>query len=528
MLGKLIQLRIRGMLSRQSTRNGKRGGKGMMVFLLIVFAFCFLTFGVLFYQMFHTLAASLSGTPLAWYYFALAALMSFALSFIGTAFAAKTELFEARDNELLLSMPLPPHLILMSRIAVLLLSEYAFTLLVLLPAGLAWHIAAGFSAGALMLFLLGGLLLPLLGTAASCLAGWLLALLTSRVRNKSLMTTVFSLLLMAAYFYFYFNANRYIRAILENSDALAERMAIWGVLFRWFGEGAAQGALVPALGFAAICLIAIGLTVLLLSRGFVKITTTNRGGARKKAATLEYRPSGVRSALYRRELKHFISSPAYMLNCGLGLILTVAAAVALFIKQADIRALLTLLAQETGLSISALVCGGAILLCFLSAMNLITAPAISIEGKTLWILRSSPVPASMVLRAKLCLHLSLGAVPTLLLSVVAGILLRVNFFGWLSLLILPQLAMLLTASFGLMMNLLLPKFDWLNETAAVKQSMSVLATTLTRMVYDMLSFVGFIVFVVVKASLSAAMTLLLTALACLWLARKGTARFDKL
>jgi hypothetical protein len=44
------------------------------------------------------------------------------------------------------------------------------------------------------------LALPFLAMALSGLVAWLLSLLTARVRNKSLMTTVFSLVFLGAYF----------------------------------------------------------------------------------------------------------------------------------------------------------------------------------------------------------------------------------------------------------------------------------------------------------------------------------------
>ena len=181
MLSKLIRLRLKGMLSRTASgRNGKRkGGKGMMILFLIIMLCCVVVFAGLFYLMFRTMAQALCGTPYDWYYFAMIGLFSFALSFFFTAFTAKSELFEAKDNELLLSMPIKPRLILMSRMATLLLMEYLFALLVLIPAGFAWFMTAGVQAVQLVLYIVCSLLLPLLSAAIACLFGWLLALLLS-------------------------------------------------------------------------------------------------------------------------------------------------------------------------------------------------------------------------------------------------------------------------------------------------------------------------------------------------------------
>lgn len=537
MLSKLIRLRIKGMLSRSSGgRNGKRkGGKGMTIVFLLVMLYCIVVFAGLFYMMFRTMARSLCGTAYDWYYFAVVGLFSLALSFFFTAFTAKSELFEAKDNALLLSMPIKPRLILMSRMATLLLMEYLFALLVLIPAGIAWFMTAGVQAAQLLLYIVCGLLFPLLSAAIACLFGWLLALLTARVRNKTMFTMIFSLLFMGCYFYFYMNAQKYITMLLENHAAIAEGMRGWGALFCLFGEGIAHAAFGKA---ALVCVLSVavfaGMT-LLLGHGFLKTTSGGSHAYKKVKGKVEAKSAAVSSALLRRELKRFTSSAIYMLNCGLGLILTVIAAVALLIKQADIRALLSMLGNF-GISQKDMAFLAAIALSFFASMDVITAPSVSLEGKTLWILRSMPVSAKKVLAAKLKLHELLCASPTLFLSVAAAVALRADALGWAALMLIPQLLLLLAGAFGLMMNLLMPKLDWTSEAVAVKQSGAVLVTMLGLMAYTILACVGLFLFVISKQLISMQMYALcftlisaaLCALCLLWLPGKGAKRFERL
>ena len=537
MLSKLIRLRLKGMLSRTASgRNGKRkGGKGMMILFLIIMLYCVAVFAGLFYLMFRTMAQALCGTPYDWYYFAMIGLFSFALSFFFTAFTAKSELFEAKDNELLLSMPIKPRLILMSRMATLLLMEYLFALLVLIPAGFAWFMTAGVQAVQLVLYIVCSLLLPLLSAAIACLFGWLLALLLSHVRNKTFITMVFSLVFMGCYFYFCMNAQKYIAMLLENHEAIADGMRGWGVLFCLFGEGIARADFGKAALLCVLCLAVFAGMTLLLGRGFLKTTSTGHRAYKKASGKIEARRAAVSSALLRRELKRFTSSAIYMLNCGLGLILTVIAAVALLIKQAEIRALLPML-STFGISQKDAALLAAVALSFLASMDIVTAPSVSLEGKTLWILRSMPVSAQQVLAAKLKLHELLCAIPTLLLSVAAAVTLRTDALGWAALVLIPQLFVLLSGAFGLMMNLLMPKLDWTSETVAVKQSGSVLVTMLGLMVYTILACVGLFILVISRQLLSVQLyvllftllSALLCALCLLWLPGKGARRFDRL
>ena len=61
------------------------------------------------------------------------------------------------------------------------------------------------------------------------------------------------------------------------------------------------------------------------------------------------------------------------------------------------------------------------LVCLLASMNLMAAPSVSLEGRTLWLVQSLPVRPWQVLRAKLQLQLVLTAVPALIAAVCAAV-----------------------------------------------------------------------------------------------------------
>ena len=79
-------------------------------------------------SMFSLFAEPMLETGLAWMYFALAGLSCIAISVVGSIFATQSYLYEAKDNELLLSMPIPVSYILASRLLALLVLEFAFVL----------------------------------------------------------------------------------------------------------------------------------------------------------------------------------------------------------------------------------------------------------------------------------------------------------------------------------------------------------------------------------------------------------------
>lgn len=155
-------------LTRNTTgKKKKSAGKAVLVAILFVYILgCFV---VMFGGMFYALAEPLSMLGLGWFYFALAGIVAAALCFIGSVFMAQQQLFNARDNELLLAMPIPASRILGSRMAALLLVNYAFELLVFIPAGVVWCMKLPVTAMGVVCFVLVCLLLPFLILSFTCL-----------------------------------------------------------------------------------------------------------------------------------------------------------------------------------------------------------------------------------------------------------------------------------------------------------------------------------------------------------------------
>ena len=180
-------------------------------------------------------------------------------------------------------------------------------------------------------------------------------------------------------------------------------------------------------------------------------------------------------ALLQKELKRFVASPVYMLNCGLGALFLPIAGVMILAFREDVLAILPLLEAITGNS--------EILPLFFAAMALmmcsmidITAPSISLEGKHLWILKSLPVTPLQVLHAKLKLHLLIG-VPCVAFAVIFLLIAMPMSLPFYFLIPVATLSFLvLIALAGLALNLKFPNFTWTNETAPVKQSASVTVT----------------------------------------------------
>ena len=390
------------------------------------------------------------------------------------------QIFNARDNELLLAMPIKPSVILTSRLTGLLIVEYVFTAVIIIPAFIVLIIsgyAAQLPALGYVFFFLSALLMPLIALALGCLIGWLVALATSRMRGKNVIMLLLSLVFLTAYFIIFSRLNDYMGTLIERGAEMAD--AVRRALFPAYhlGISVVRGSLPSFLIFAACAIAPFVLMCALLSRSFVKITTAARGAKKVEYREKSLRASGARAALLRIELRRLWSMPMYILNASLGAIAMLALAGILIIYPNLIIGgipieLLSELSPDADLMLL-----GVLSLTVLTTVNSVSAPSISLEGKHLWIPKSLPVPAFDILLAKVGLHVFVCGVPALLAGIACLIALPVNSALMAVLLFaLPLLSTLMIALFGITLNLAFPRFDWINPIQPVKQGLSTMLT----------------------------------------------------
>ena len=115
-------------------------------------------------------------------------------------------------------------------------------------------------------------------------------------------------------------------------------------------------------------------------------------------------------------------------------------------------------------------------LCFLCGTDVISAPSISLEGKTLWLLKSLPVTPRVILMSKVKTHVAVALPVTLIASVCCILALTMTPLRCALVIVIPALMTLFGALLGVVVNLRFPKFDYINETAVIKNSMAVMIT----------------------------------------------------
>jgi len=423
-------------------------------------------------MMFMGVAKPLISVGLGWLVMAIAGLMCIALSVVGSIFMTQQQIYEAKDNELLLSMPIPPSYILATRIFLILVLNMLIGVFILIPAFIVYCIyAPAVTALMIIIFILAFILIAFISTAVSCACGWLVALISSKMRRKNLISTVLMLAAFFGYMYFYMNLQSYTAKLIAGGTEFAAAISKALPPVYLFGRAIDSPDFLALLQFALWCMLPFVLVYFLLSRSFIKIATSKRGGVRVEYKERELKVGSVRSALIRKELGRFFSLPMYIFNSGLGAVMALIGAAAILIKGPELISMLESVPAFQPL-IPLLMCA---MLCFIATTNCITAPSISLEAKTLWLLRSIPVKASDVFYAKIMASLVVTVPPLMLASLASCYVLDLNPVQGLLIVVTPLLLQVLISLTGLVLNLLLPRFEWLSETVVLKQSASVMA-----------------------------------------------------
>ncbi len=476
MLKALISTRMRALgtsMMRQSSRKKSKRIITILLLLLIVYSVC--CFAFLFGLMDLALCAPLHAQGLDWLYWAISALSAGAIGCIMTMFLAEHQLFLARDNELLLALPIPPKDILFSRMCPLLAMNYGASALVLAPAAVIYQQQAGFSGAQAAGFALAALTLPLLTLALSCLAGWGLAALESRVKHKSLVSVLASLILLGVYFASFSMANQMLGYLLVIGEQAAAAVKLWAAPLYWFGL-AGEGSLAAALGLAALNFAVLGLVYFWLSKNFIRIVTTHRGAAKVQYREKTAARIPVGKALWGNQLRHFGSAPGWILNGALGSLLAVAAGIVLLVRSDLLTQVFQQMPAQLPLSLLLAATFG-----FCLATTLISSATISLEAKTLWVLQSCPVTGGQVLRSMAALQLTITLPAAVLAPLLGSVGLHLPAGDTAALLLCMAAFAVLTALLGIWCNVKFPKFDWMSETQAVKSSVSTLLAMLFGM-----------------------------------------------
>ncbi len=415
-----------------------------------------------------------AGVMEPWTVFGMAVSYAFLFCIIGSVFAVKVLIFESKDNDLLLSMPIPTKYIFISRMIVLFVINFALESLVFIPCTILYAVMIGFSFQGVINLILVSLLLPFLVLTLSTLVAWLISEITSRVKHKNIVTIVLYLAILISYFVFTMTTSA--NGAMVSTDIYKKTFIFW-----WSASAITSGNFLSLLWFSLISLIPAIITFVLLDKAFIRIITTSKSANKKKYTGNHAKSSSTYFALLKKELLKFFTSPSYIMNAGIGSIMCVILSIYIATMSGKILPIVDVPGFEWTANLFA---PAIVVICaFIGGMSFVSAPSISLEDKQLWILHSCPINPKDILMAKLSCHIIVCAPLTLISAVILCIAYKIN-IGMSILVFLTVFVCVLFCDYiGLFFGLKFPKFGWQNEMVPIKQSLSTFVSMLGSMVF---------------------------------------------
>lgn len=167
-------------------KTNKARSKAAVAAYIVLFAVLMVVIlGGMFTVLSAALCTPLTAAGLDWLYFALMALLATLLGAFGSVFNTYSGLYLAKDNDLLLSMPIPVNTLMASRLLGVYLMGLMYSGVVMLPAVIVYWVAtpaptAAVIGGVLLVFLLSVFVLAL-----SCALGWLVAKISQKLKIRA-------------------------------------------------------------------------------------------------------------------------------------------------------------------------------------------------------------------------------------------------------------------------------------------------------------------------------------------------------
>ena len=99
-----------------------------------------------------------------------------------------------------------------------------YSAVVILPAVIVYWVTAGVTLPAVLGGLLITLLISVFVLTISCVLGWIVAKISQKLKHKSLITVLISLVVIGAYYFVYFKAQGMIQDLLANATVYGARI----------------------------------------------------------------------------------------------------------------------------------------------------------------------------------------------------------------------------------------------------------------------------------------------------------------
>lgn len=399
---------------------------------------------------------------------------------VNSIYKAPSYLYQARDYEMLSSLPIKDSTIFASKIILLVSSNYLYSAFIMIIPSLVYFIKGNYSFIYIINLLIMFITTPFIPIIISSIITYLIGRLSYNSRYKNSILIIGSILATLVIILISYNMDNFLEVIIKNSSSIIEISKKIYVPAYYFIDGLKNNNLLSVLIFSFLSITPFIIFILIFSKGFRKINSKMTEGYKVN----DYKVKGLKSskpikALLNKELKRYFSSYIYVLNASFGLVLLGVLAVGIIILGKDKIATIINLSSYTSMFNVQIT----MIIMFCIFMSCTTSSSISLEGKNLWILKSLPIDELDIFKSKLGINILLVLPIALISFLLISIKLKFSIFYIIIMSILIIVSSFFIALYGLFINLLYPKLDYINEVEVVKRGLSSTISIFSSLAY---------------------------------------------
>ena len=435
----------------------------------------------------------LSSVHLEYIVISIFVLLTFILTLVEGIYKSSNLLFNCKDDNLLLSLPIKKFTVLFIRVFKFYVFELMYNSLFLLPALVVYAMYVKTNISYYIVSLIGILLLPIIPIIIACFIGAIISFSSSKFKKKNIAQIAITICFLVFVLYFSFNLENIIRNLGDNALNVNTYITKLYYPAKLFINLIIEFNIKDLMKFIIINLAVFIITIIALGNIYFKINSRAKMvNSKTKNKNYKIKTSKPIISLIKKELNKFINSPVFVTNAAFGLVLFLIGCILICIKPDYIIDKMNI--QGFSITIEQIKIYMPVMLfgfiCFASLMSSITSSMISLEGKSFNILKSLPISPFKVIISKM-----LTAVLIMLTFILIGdILIFIRFkFSFIQIIIILVSSIVLpvvSETIGIMINLKYPKMNAKNDTEVVKQSMSSMISVFLGMILTVLTFYG--------------------------------------
>ena len=326
---------------------------------------------------------------------------------------------------------------------------------------------------------------PLIPMTAGALVGILIAVLSSKFKKSTMFETLINLGFVLLVYYIVFNSS-YSMGSMNIADMMLDALTKYYPVAVLYNNAIVDFNIIGLIGFIVISMAVFYALTVLISKNFRKLNSNF--ASKKEKSDYKFKMQRINSpliALFKKEWKKFTSIPMYMLNTAIIPILLIAGSLYLLFNADKFSPIIEAMPSEVLEVVGNIT---AIATAMVVSTSITTNASISLEGKTLDLLKSLPVKTMDVFNSKIMVNLAVTIPTILIVQTICVSIAKFDTATTVAVYLLPLVVALYSSFLGLYINILLPKYNYVNEDNVIKASMAVNISVLL----DMFLFLGVI------------------------------------